>query len=409
MADRKIKITRAAIDALKMTGKQETFWDTELRGFGICVNANCKTYLVQRTIGSRVAGSRRTVKVTIGRHGVFAPDEARREAREILAAFARGEDPRATKRALAAKSITLSEAWAQYRVARRLGRQAEKDYSRAVEKHLAKWLDRPLSQITGNEVVQLYSEFCLAGRLGPSAAAKTMRIFRAIYNFAEIANEDLPQNPANRLTKLRLWHRDRRRTGYIPPDRIAAWYAAVMNLPSDAARDYMRLVLFTGMRRSEAAGLLWENVDFARRVFIVPVTKNGDPLVMPMSKFVCDLLKHRRILVSKSKYVFPADSQKGFLQEPKKWVAAVAEETGLAITLHDLRRTFATAAETLNVGQRTIQRLLNHRPGREALSNYIVFGVEQLRDPVERIASYFTRAALDCDRVVPFEGAKGSA
>ena len=57
------------------------------------------------------------------------------------------------------------------------------------------------------------------------------------------------------------------------------WYQAVMGLPSDAARDYMRLVLFTGMRRSEAAGMLWANVDFGRRVFTVPVTKNGDPLV----------------------------------------------------------------------------------------------------------------------------------
>jgi integrase len=220
-----------------------------------------------------------------------------------------------------------------------------------------------------------------------------MRIFRAIYNFAEISNEDLPRNPANRLTKLRLWHRDRRRTTYITPDRIADWYSAVMQLPTDTGRDYMRLVLFTGMRRSEAAGLLWENVDFGRKLFTVPMTKNGDPLVMPMSRFVYELLKARKEKVSGSQFVFPAESSKGFLQEPKKWVATVAAQSGVAVTLHDLRRTFATIAETLNVGQRTIQRLLNHRPGREALSHYVVFGVEQLRDPVERISQFIERAA----------------
>jgi len=249
-----------------------------------------------------------------------------------------------------------------------------------------------LCQITGSDVVQLYTDMGRPTRLGLSVAAKTMRIFRAIYNFAEVANEELPRNPAYRLTKLRLWHRGRTRTDYIQPDQMPNWYDAVMNLPTDTGRDYMRLVLFTGMRRSEAASLLWENIDFGRRIFMVPITKNGDPLVMPMSRFVFDLLRERRSRIQNSDFVFPAESAKGFLQEPKKWVAQVALESGVAVTLHDLRRTFATIAETLNVGQRTIQRLLNHRPGREALTSYIVFGVEQLREPVEKIGMFLERA-----------------
>lgn len=154
----------------------------------------------------------------------------------------------------------------------------------------------------------------------------------------------------------------------------------------------MQLLLFTGMRRSEAASLRWENIDFARRIFMVPVTKNGDPLLMPMSRFVFNLLKARREKTPDSEFVFPAESEKGFLREPKKWVAAVSQQSGVQVTLHDLRRTFATVAETLNVGQRTIQRLLNHRPGREALTSYVVFGVEQLREPVEKIAQFIEKA-----------------
>lgn len=395
MTSNKIKLTRAAVEGLRHTGKQRTHWDTELRGFGVCVNTSSKTYLVQRTIGSRAAGIRRTVKVTIGRHGVYMADEARREARELLSQFARGEDPRASRRTSAALAITLRQAWEQYKAARKLGPQANRDYSRAVERHLSMWLDRPLSQISGAEVVQVYSNYSRPEKLGPSVTAKTFRIFRAIYNFAEVANEDLPRNPADRLTKLRLWHRDRRRTCYIQPHQMAGWYSAVMQLPSDTARDYMRLVLFAGMRRSEAAGLLWANIDFTRRIFMVPITKNGDPLVMPMSNFVFKLLKNRKSRVTDSEFVFPAESVKGFLQEPKKWVAEVAQKSGVAVTLHDLRRTFATVAETVNVGQRTIQRLLNHRPGREALTSYVVFGVEQLREPIEKIATFIERASTN--------------
>jgi integrase len=401
MPANRIKLTRSFVDTLQPEGRQTIFWDTELRGFGVCVNTSCKTYLVQRTIGSRVNGNRRTAKVVIGRHGVILPDEARRRARELLAQFARGEDPRVARRAAAAKSITLRQAWEQYKLARPLGAQAVRDYGRAVEKHLSRWLDRPISQITGTEVVQLYSEISDPNRLGPSVAAKTMRIFRAIYNFAEIANEDLPPNPAGRLTKLRMWHRDRRRTGYIQPAQLAAWHNAAMQLPSQAARDYLRLVLFTGMRRSEAAGLKWENIDFSRKILMVPITKNGDPLVLPMSSYVHDLLHARRQTVGDSEYVFPAESARGFLQEPKKWVAEVARKSGVHVTLHDLRRTFATIAESLNIGQRTIQRLLNHRPGREALTNYVVLGVEQLRDPMERVSSFIQRAAHGQSSVMP--------
>jgi len=404
MSAKNIKLTKAAVEALRYEGKPQTYWDIELRGFGICVSASSKSYILQRTIGSRAAGTRRTAKITIGRHGVLMPDEARRNARELLAQFSRGEDPREAKRLALSRSITLRQAWLQYSAARKLGAQARRDYSRAIEKHLSIWLDRPLCQITGADVVRTYTSMSSQDRLGPSATAKAFRIFRAVYNFAEIANEDLPRNPADRLTKLRLWHRDRRRTGYIQPSQMGLWYDAVMALPSVTAQDYLRLVLFTGMRRSEAAGLKWSNVDFSRRIFMVPVTKNGDPLVMPMSKFVLSLLQRRRQMVADSDYVFPADSSKGFLQEPKKWVAEVSRSSGITVTLHDLRRTFATVAETVNVGQRTIQRLLNHRPGREALTNYIVFGVEQLREPVERIAAFIERATIrtETDEVAPF-------
>jgi hypothetical protein len=41
----------------------------------------------------------RSRRVTIGRYGVFTPDQARDEARSILARVARGEDPAETKSA----------------------------------------------------------------------------------------------------------------------------------------------------------------------------------------------------------------------------------------------------------------------------------------------------------------------
>jgi integrase len=394
---RRFKLTKTEVDKRgPEPGMTQTiYWDTDLPGFGICIGSSSKTYMVQRTIGSRVYGTRRIVKVKIGRHGVFTADEARRRARELLVQFADGEDPRHNQRVDAARQLTLEQAWTQFKQTRSLKPQTEQHYKRAIEYFLRDWLRRPLGSITGTDVIEMYTKMVHDPDQGRCLATRTMRVFRAVYNFAEGASEGLPKNPTTRLTRLKLWRRDGRRTSYIPRDQLPAWYAAVMRLTNDSARDYLRLILFTGMRRSEAMGLRWDSVDFARRAVTIPLTKNGDPLVLPLSRAVINLLHDRRRRYPDAVYVFPGETKTGHLQEPKKWVAQVAATSGIAVTLHDLRRTFATIGESVNVGQTTIQRLLNHRPGRDTASNnYIVLGIEPLREHVERIAAYIQRAVL---------------
>ena len=141
------------------------------------------------------------------------------------------------------------------------------------------------------------------------------------------------------------------------------------------------------MRRSEAARLRWEHIDLGARTLTVPETKNGDPLVLPLSDFVFQLLRERRGHIQASPWVFPADSRTGHLQEPKKWASAVSRSSGVQFTLHDLRRTFITVAEGLDFSAYALKRLLNHREGgRDVTAGYVVLDVERLRKPMERIS-----------------------
>jgi integrase len=161
-----------------------------------------------------------------------------------------------------------------------------------------------------------------------------------------------------------------------------------MALANDSARDYLRLILFTGMRRSEAMRLRWENVDLEGRTLTIPTTKNGDPLVLPLSSFLQTLLMERRQRFPDDEWVFSAVGGRGRLQEPKKWVRKVAEASGIKFGLHDLRRTFVTIGESLDISWYTLKRLLNHREGRDVTAGYIVLDVERLRKPMERITEY---------------------
>ena len=59
------------------------------------------------------------------------------------------------------------------------------------------------------------------------------------------------------------------------------------------SRDFLLTALFTGMRRGELTKLRWENVDLNSKVLHLPTTKNGDPLHLPLSSFLADLLGER--------------------------------------------------------------------------------------------------------------------
>lgn len=113
-------------------------------------------------------------------------------------------------------------------------------------------------------------------------------------------------------------------------------------------RDYLLLILLTGVRRNEAAQLKKEDVNLKAKLLTITDPKNHDPHTLPSTNYLCDLLK-RRIDASPNEYVFPGGGETGYLVEPRKQMAKVIENTGIQFTAHDLRRTFITIAESLDI------------------------------------------------------------
>jgi integrase len=70
--------------------------------------------------------------------------------------------------------------------------------------------------------------------------------------------------------------------------------------------------LFTGLRRTEAATLKWEDVDLEGKVLTIrsEVTKNHHEHRLPLSEFLCALLKQRKSKTQGSEYVFPGRDNK---------------------------------------------------------------------------------------------------
>ena len=213
-----------------------------------------------------------------------------------------------------------------------------------------------------------------------------MRALRLLYNFAAERDPSLPPNPVRRLK--RQWFHVPRREGLVRAQDLAKFYAAVTALPNPVARDYLLLLLFTGLRRGEAASLTWDDVDLTSRIIRLPATrtKSGRKLDLPMTTIVYDMLVARR-KIGDAGWVFPSNSRGGAIAEPKFPLSQVALASGVRVSAHDLRRTYITVAESADISPLALKALVNHSlGGNDVTSGYIMMTAERLRAPAQKVA-----------------------
>jgi integrase len=413
------KLSKSFVDSIPNLASGQMFYrDSELKGFGLRVGASTKTYIAESKVNGKV------VRVTIGKHGVFTAEQARVEARRLLVEMAKGNNPNSAKTEMKARAVTVQKAFDEFLEARKaLKPRTIYDYQRIMKTYLADWQNKPITSITKDMIARRHTklsqpwEFGKREFTGSKAQANlTMRFLRALFNFAAAKYEDsqgnslFVENPVRRLSQTRAWFRVERRQTVIKPHELPAWFKAVQELKSDAVngmadvvRDYLLFLLLTGLRRNEAATLKWGQVDMISRTFTVLDTKNKEPHTLPMSDYVLDLLAGRREKAEeefadsgekmKSEYVFPGPGTQGYLIEPKKQKQKVIQASGVSFTLHDLRRTFLTIADSIDIPAYAVKRLANHKMTNDVTAGYIIADVERLRKPMQQITDYILRAA----------------
>jgi integrase len=377
------------------TDKKQTFIrDTLQLGFGLRITEKgVKSFIVEKRVGARVR------RQTLGRYGELTVEQARREAQKHLGKIAMGIDPIAEKKTRKARAKTLAQVFEDFKKARKqLSPVTLRDYTHHLEKDLEDWLNKPITSITKHMVAKRHR---VIGERGAKAQANAVfRTLRAVLNFARHHYEDgegqsiLPYNPVEVLGYTRAWYPMKRRKTVIKAYQLPAWYEAVQALKAPenptshfVIADLLRLILFTGLRSSEARKLRWMDVDFEDRTLTIPDPKNRHTFVLPLSDMVFKILQERKELAL-NEYVFPGKDGKGFLIEPKRQMARVTELSGVEFKLHDLRRTYATILDMMDLSRTTIKRLLNHKSGYDVTDEYIVSDVERFRVPVQRVADF---------------------
>lgn len=395
-----VKFTSSTIAKLKAptkSGRQEIIWDADLRGFGILLSgvSNSRSYIVQR----KVSGTRATRRITVGPANVLDLDTARRKALDVLRTFADGKDPKREAKRTAIQNITLAQAFNKFLAERdNLSAAVRYRWPQYMQRFMGDWLDRPLAAITAEELIarrgKIMKDVAARGRArspafvsapGAGMASQVLTAFKAIR--AHVADDaglgtlklKWPRSPVNRRERL------------VRSEDLPGFYKAVLALGNPRDRDLILLLLYTGLRFSEAASMQWADLDFPQRVIRISAirTKARRRLDLPMTSQVRDLLVARRAIGIEGTFVFPS---------VKRWAATghandlshafyeIARTSGLRLSPHDLRRTWATIAESCDIAWGAMVALLNHAAPAGVSGGYVLLSAERLREPAQRVA-----------------------
>ncbi len=417
----RFKFTKANINSLALPTerKQEYHYDTDCKGLGICVGAGgTKTYFIEKKVGKK------TIRKKIGFHGPWVPETVRKHAGDKIRDLDQGIDPRDQKNDQELLDTTLAQILGKYLDTKNLKPKTKQIYKGAIDRCFEHWLDKPIISITKNMVEQRYTELLNTdwqrGTSGTAQAHQAMRTLRAVLNYARVTSEDstgkavLPVNPVDRLKDADLWRPVEERETYIKKTELKAWYRAVMRLKNTTMRDFLLVALFSGLRRNEVATLQWHQIDFNEKVITIPAAKRKKvgkkpmkALVLPMTSYLETLLKARHEAWKAKKvqqigndFVFPGEGKGGHIVEVKKSIDNVIKNSGVTFSTHDLRRTYATLSESLDVPFLCVKRLLGHTTD-DITSAYVIESIDRLRQPAETIASFFEAACEINDCAAP--------
>ena len=396
-SNKKVKINRSIVKALplfkpdpeKPNTNQQLLFDSVLPGFGVRITENKKAYFAQKRVGRKV------VRFTIGTCNQIIPEKAREIAHEKLLEMTRGQDPNLIKQGILAEAeITLEKSFHDFVEVRSLKPITFREYNRAMKKTFKDWQTKPVNSITKDMVMRKFRK--VSSESGPALANLEFRFLRALMNFAMGQYENskgkplVSVNPVSRLSETKAWHRIKRRQTIIDKSDLPKWYKAVRNLVNEDFRDYLTLLLLTGVRRSEGFQLQWSDIDLRNKTFIIQDTKNHNPLSLPMGNFLYKMFKERK-KTSKSEWVFPGTGRTKHMVDPKGALKEIKETTGIKFSFHDLRRLFITTTDSLDISTYAMKALVNHSLNGDVTGGYIVSDPQRLKEPMQRIETHLLK------------------
>lgn len=395
------KLTKRFVDSIRSNGRDQVFWDDEVKRFGLRIlPTGIKTFVLQYRNAQG-----RTRKLALGRVGELTPEEARTKALKHRASIKDGADPSAERKSRRG-DVTIGDLVETYLSDGPAAKPAKKASSWTTDasnlrRHVVPLLGRRHLATLTQADVQRFQRDVTAGKTkadvrtgkkrgraivegGAGTAARATAVFSAMLQWA-VEQGCRPDNPAKGVTLNKLPKRER----FLSAEELGRLGDALREAESDGVNrqglDIIRLLVLTGARRNEIEALHWEYIAFDRGVARLPDSKTGAksiPLGAPALTLLADIARQDGV-----RWVFPGVRGKGHFTGLSKIWREVARRARLGgVRVHDLRHGFASVAVANGTSLYLVGKVLGHTQA-ATTSRYAHLDI----DPVRAVADQTSR------------------
>ena len=396
------------------TGKNQAFlWDTDTPTLALrATPTGRKTYVFE----SRLNG--KTVRINIGTLAATL-EQARTKAKELTVMVDSGTDPREVERdriaadiemkaIAAAHAITVGEAWERYLEERRpfWGELNYRDHVKmaqigGVQRERmpgVKTIPGPMAELLPLRLAGLNAPVIEAwaakeAKARPARVRLALRLLKAFLSWAA-SEPDLKgkadPTAASAKKAREVAGKAKPKNDYIQREQLSKWFAHVRQIPNTVISAYLQCLLLTGARREELGELKWNDINFQWRAIEMKDKIEGRRSV-PLTPFVLHLLS---ALPRRNEWVFSSPaSASGRLTEPSIAHRHDCGAAGLELTLHGLRRSFASLCEWLDIPGGISAQIQGHAPQGVREQNYIRRPLDLLRVHHDKIEAWILEQA----------------
>lgn len=443
----RVRLTVGRVESFSCPqGKSQAFlWDTDVPSLLLrATPTGRKTFAFEGRLNGQ------TVRIGIGTAAEWSLDKARKQAAALKMQVDSGLDPRevrrdqqivkdAAKAERAAQALTVGEVWARY-LEERQSHWGERSYSDHVKmaapggekrkRGEGVTLPGPLAPFMGMRLVDLNGATVEAwaakeAQSRPASVRLALRLLKAFLRWAS-AEPDLQgrvdATAASAKKAREAAGRPQLKDDALERGQLAAWFKHVRAIPNPVASAYLQVLLLTGARPGEVLSLRWDDLDVQWKGLTIRDKVEG-ARVIPLTPYVEHLLStlpRRNAWVFSSTRAVSLDpklvhrrqqrrgaqgeraapgpfvnaSGSGRLAEPRQPHVKACAAAGLdGLTLHGLRRSFASLTEWLEIPAGVVAQIQGHKPSATAEKHYKRRPLDLLRVHHERIESWVLEQA----------------
>jgi integrase len=224
-----------------------------------------------------------------------------------------------------------------------------------------KFIRSPLDEKEPSAIAQIDTHrlrITLAKTLAPKTVKNVLELLERIINFG--VKKGLCAGLGFKIEMPRV---NNLKTEDLSPDQLSNLLRAIGQDHDIQAANFIRMALFTGMRRGELFKLKWDDIDFERGFINIRQPKGGKDQTIPLNQAARELLdNHPRD--NNSPFVFPGRGgrQRTEIRRPIDRIRKAAGLPPDFRPLHGLRHTYASMlASSGQVDLYTLQKLLTHK------------------------------------------------